>query len=161
MVAFTSHYSAGVAGSVSRANLAHVDTVELAADMPYGAPGKFNATGQVAAIAASDAATVFAGIVARTAPKMVGTAPGASFGAGTASAAEPQGFLRKGYCHVICAVGTPVKGGTVYMRVTAASGKAVGDLEATADSSNSVALVGVEWAVNGVDDNKVTEILIK
>ena len=62
---------------------------------------------------------------------------------------------------VACTIGTPVRNGTVYMRVVAAAGKAIGDLEATADGANSVALTGVAWASDGKDSSNVAELKIK
>lgn len=46
------------------------------------------------------------------------------------------------------------------MRVVAATGKAIGDLEATADGSNNVALTNVIWAAAGKDSNNVAVIRV-
>jgi len=59
----------------------------------------------------------------------------AAFLSGTPNADYFQAALIKGYIAVICAIGTPVIGQPVYMRVQADTGKVVGDLEATEDSA--------------------------
>ena len=47
------------------------------------------------------------------------------------------------------------------MRVVAATGKLVGDLEATADGANNVALTDVMWGVSGIDSARTAEVLFK
>jgi len=49
-------------------------------------------------------------------------------------------ILRQGYITVQNKVGTPALNGQVYVRVVAASPKAIGDIEATSDSTNNVAI---------------------
>lgn len=153
---------AGVPGTVTRVLDSQVEPVLLGeAFTAFGKPFKFDAsTGKAINIDASDAASVFKGIIVRSVPSM-SSASGQSFADGAPTEDAPQGGLREGYVNVLCTVGTPVKGGIVYMRVVADTGKAVGDLEASSDSSNSVVLVGVEWAVNGKDADSITELYIK
>jgi hypothetical protein len=62
--------------------------------------------------------------------------------------------------NVVCTQGTPVRGGAVYVRVTAASGKLVGDFETAADSGACVAITGATWAVDGKDATNIAEIRI-
>lgn len=153
---------AGVPGTVTRLQDSQVDSLILGeAFEAFGVPFKFDATtGKAINIDASDTAAVFKGIIVRSVPSISGsTAEGMADGKPNLD--SPCGGLRSGYGSVLCKVGTPVKGGTVYMRVVAASGKAVGDFEATSDSTNSVALVGVEWAANGKDADNVAELYIK
>lgn len=151
----------GVVGDVTRPDESNVEPVYLGATPPiYGAPYKFDGSGNAIAIAASDTAAVFQGILARQAPAIAGNNSN-SFSPQTPNPVQLQGGLVRGYISVICAIGTPVRGSAVYMRVVAASGKFVGDLEATADGSNNVALANCEWAINGLDSNKVTEVRIQ
>jgi hypothetical protein len=71
-----------------------------------------------------------------------------------------QGIVVKGYVNVVCTQGTPARGGSVFVRVTADTGKAVGDFETAADSGKCVALTGVTWAVDGKDASNIAEIRI-
>ena len=153
--------SSGVAGDVTRPDDTVVESGLLnAAKAPaaFGAPVKV-VNGKFEAIQASDTADVFYGILSRVAPSIAGDLV-QTYAGGTPNAASVQGIVVKGYVNVVCTQGTPVRGGAVYMRVTAATGKAVGDLEATADGVNNVALTGVTWAVDGKDASNVTEIRI-
>lgn len=126
--------SAGVAGDVSRPD----DTVvepglinSAQAPTAFGAPIKL-VSGKIEKIAASDVASVFAGILSRIAPSIAGDTA-QTFAGGTPNAESVQGIVTEGYVNVACTIGTPVRDGNVYMRVVADTGKAVGDLEATAD----------------------------
>lgn len=153
--------SSGVAGDVTRPDDTVVESGLLnAAKAPaaFGAPVKV-VSGKFEAVEADDAAAVFYGIISRVAPSIAGDL-NQTFAGGTPNAGSVQGIVVKGYVNVVCPVGTPARGGAVYMRVKTATGKAVGDFEATADSTNSVLLPGVTWAVDGKDANNVSEIRI-
>lgn len=150
---------AGVVGDVTRKLESNVESFILGEAFPgYGVPFKL-VSGKPNVIDSGDAASVFKGILVRTAPSMSGSLS-AGFDDNVPNIDQIQGGLVRGYCAVKCSVGTPVRGGQVYMRVTAASGKLVGDLEATADGSDNVALSGVEWAVDGKDANGISEIRV-
>jgi len=127
----------GLAGSISRQDNANVvEAVTMDSTKPvtqFGDPCKI-VSGQIEAIEASDTASDFFGIVARVAPTIAGDT-GASFNSATPSSDYAQSVVRKGYVNVACTVGTPAKGGAVYMRVQTDTGKALGDLEATKDAS--------------------------
>lgn len=159
--AITSAAPAGVAGAVSRNAHLLIENVVLDNTKTYkfGVPCKFAADGKVIPMESGDAATAFIGFLARSAPQLEASLT-AAFNTSVVDANRVHGLMREGYMHVVCAQGTPVKGGKVYVRVTAASGKLVGDIEAAADGSNSVALTGVEFAVSGKDASNVTEIVI-
>jgi hypothetical protein len=153
--------SSGVAGDVTRPDDTTVESGLLnaaAAPAAFGAPVKV-VSGKFEKIAASDAATVFYGILSRVAPSIAGDL-NQTFAGGTPNASSVQGIVRRGYVNVVCTVGTPARGGQVFMRTTADTGKAVGDLETAADSGKCVALTGVTWAVDGKDSSNVTEIRI-
>ena len=125
---------AGYAGSVTRPDVTWVETLQFAAanyPLAFGAPYKL-VSGEATKIASNDAATVFAGIISRTAPSESGSLT-ESLNSGVPNPDAPQGGLVRGYGNVVCAVGTPVRGGQVFMRVVADTGKAVGDFEATFD----------------------------
>jgi hypothetical protein len=67
--------------------------------------------------------------------------------------------FQRGSISVICTVGTPVVGGAVYVRIVADAGKAIGDLEATADDTNSVLLTNAQWG-GEKDANGVCELVL-
>lgn len=153
--------SSGVAGDVTRPDDTVVESGLLnAAKAPtaFGAPVKI-VSGKFEKVEASDAATVFYGILSRVAPSIAGDLV-QTYAGGTPNASAVQGIVREGYVNVVCTQGTPARGGQVFMRVTADTGKAVGDLETAADSGKCVALTGVTWAVDGKDSSNVTEIRI-
>ena len=161
MTAFLFRAPSGVAGDITR----QLDTVvesgllnAAKAPTAFGAPVKI-VSGKFEKIEASDAATVFYGILSRIAPSIAGDTA-QTFASGTPNASSVQGIVREGYVNVVCPVGTPARGGQVFMRITADTGKLVGDLETAADSGKCVALVGVTWAVDGKDASNVTEIRI-
>ena len=126
----------------------------------FGVPVKV-VDGKIAKIETGDAATDFYGILSRSVPTM---APdlNVNLNTSTPNANTVSGVVvgGPGYVLVKCTVGTPTKGGAVYMRVTAATGKAVGDLEATADGSDNVLLTRAVWAVAGKDSNNVSAIRV-
>lgn len=161
MTAYLHRAPSGVAGDVTRQQDTVVESGLLnasAAPAAFGAPVKI-VSGKFEKIASGDDAADFFGILSRIAPAISGDTA-QTFASGTPNTDSVQGIVVKGYVNVKCAVGTPVRGAAVYMRVVAATGKAIGDLEATADSTNSVALTGVTWAVDGKDADGVAEIRI-
>lgn len=161
MTAYLYRAPSGVAGDVTRQQDTVVESGLLnsaKAPTAFGAPVKI-VSGKFEKIEASDAATVFAGILSRIAPSIAGDTA-QTFASGTPNVQSVQGVVVKGYVNVKCAVGTPVRGAQVYMRTTADTGKAVGDLETAADSGKCVALSGVTWAVDGKDADNVAEIRI-
>jgi hypothetical protein len=126
----------------------------------FGVPVKV-VDGKIAKIESGDTAADFYGILSRSVPTM---APdlNVNLNTSTPNANTVSGVVvgGPGYVLVKCTVGTPAKGGAVYMRVTAALGKAVGDLEATPDGGNSVLLTNVIWAVAGKDSNNVSAVRV-
>jgi hypothetical protein len=153
---------AGVVGTVTRSQDSVVESSLLGeAFAAFGVPVKFDAsTGKAMKIAASDAASVVKGILVRNAPSISGsTAEG--FSDNVPNQESLQGILRFGFISVLCPVGTPVKGAAVYVRITADTGKFVGDIETAADSGKCVAIPGWEFAVSGKDANNITELYIK
>ena len=161
MTAILYRADAAFPGDVTRPGEAVIEPVFLdasAAPEAFGVPVKI-VSGKAQKMAASATAAQFYGVLTRITPSESGTLAQA-FNEGIPNTAQAQGVLVKGYVAVKCAVGTPARGGAVYMRVTAATGKNVGDFEATADGANSVALPGVIWATDGVGNNNIAEIRI-
>lgn len=151
----------GFPGDVSRLQDSIVEPIMMGSQFAgFGLPFKYNGAGKAVPVEASDAATVFKGILTRMVPSISGS-NAQGFDDSIPNLESAQGALKFGYGLVNCKVGTPVRGGIVYMRVVAATGKLVGDFEATSDSTNSVALAQAEWATNGKDANGTAEIRIK
>jgi tetrahydromethanopterin S-methyltransferase subunit H len=152
----------GVAGSITRALDTSVESVFLNSLKPvlaFGAPVKLVA-GKAEPFEAGDTAVKFYGILSRVAPSVSGSTA-QLFTDGVPNVTSAQGVAVRGYINVACTIGTPVRGGIVYVRIVAATGKAIGDLEATADGVNNVALTDAVWAVDGKDGANNTEIRIK
>ena len=167
MVAYLREVPVGVPGTVIDYVRTIVDSGQYDPDlMPaaYGAPVKLVA-GLVAAIESGDAATDFYGILARSNPGSSGDPSFNGFGAGVPVATQiPSvviGPVGGGRILVNCTIGTPVKGGIVYMRVTEDLPALVGDLEANADGSANVALTSVVWGLNGKDTDGTAQVLFK
>lgn len=159
-MAFVYGTPAGVVGSVSRPLQAITDTVEVDSSFTnYGQFGNFDGTtGLFKAVADTD--TSVDGLLVRSVPSITGSLTSA-FNQMTPNASYVQGRMIRGYAMVTCTVGTPVKGAPVYVRTTAETGKAIGDIEATADAGNQIVVAGAEWAANGKDGSNIAEILIK
>lgn len=167
MVAYLRSVPAGVPGTVVDNVHTVIESGEYNADlMPaaYGAPVKL-VNGLVSKIEAGDTAATFYGILARSNPGSSGDPSFNGYGAGvpveTQIPSVAIGPLGGGRVLVKCTIGTPVKGGVVYMRVVADSPALVGDLEATADGSDNVALTKVVWGVSGKDSASTAEVLFK
>jgi hypothetical protein len=162
MVSFTTSLPAGIAGEVTRKEHSIIESGLFDATLlpdSFGVAVKINA-GKFEKIQAGALAGDVYGYLVRYAPSMsVGLSN--DFGSGAPNADYAQGILVSGYLNVICTIGTPSRGGTVYLRVVAATGKAVGDFEASADGTNSVALTNVVWAEQGKDGSNVAEIRVK
>ena len=113
---------AGYAGDISRMNGLISETGFLnqaKAPTNLGSPLKLTA-GKFEKIEAGDTAASFRGVLARVVP-YAQPASGAEY-----DIAAPITVVREGYVKVKCTIGTPVRGGIVYMRVVAAVGKLVG-----------------------------------
>lgn len=134
MTSFLYRAGSGVPGDITRQLDTIVEQALLnSAKVPaaFGLPVKMTA-GKLEKIEAGDTAASFYGILTRLSPSIAGDTAQA-LGAGTPNANAVQGVAVKGYLNVACPVGTPVRNGTVHMRVVADTGKAIGDLEATSD----------------------------
>lgn len=128
--AYLKRMPSGFPGDVSRKVEATIEAGLMADTVAFGAPVKLGAQGKLAPLsAASD--TVY-GFLVRPYPTQNSAAVSGSI----------QDVMRRGFMTVKLARGTAAKGGQVHVRVIAASGKAVGDIEASADASNTLAVSG-------------------
>lgn len=86
----------------------------------------------------------------------------ASFGVAALTAAQPVDVLKSGYI-MVPVVGTPAKGGIVYVWAAAASGSHVpGGFEAAATGGSTIALPANSYSFNGGPDaNGVAEVIIR
>lgn len=156
---------AGVPGSISRPDESNAEPAKLIAvsstyAQAFGIPMKY-ASGGISQIEAGDAATVFAGVLVRSVPSISGSLA-QGFTDNIPYPSQIQDLLVRGYIMVKCPVGTPARGGIVYMRVEADTGKLVGDFEASSDTTKSVALTATQavWASDGKDADNNAELRI-
>jgi len=162
MTSFLYRAGAGVPGDVTRINNTIIESATIDPDKAPTASGQavtMYTNGLLQYISSGATAADFFGILTRMAPSIAGDT-GQAYESGTPNQDTTQGVVVRGYVNVLCRQGTPVRNGAVYMRVTAAPNKDVGDLEATADGANSVLLPGVTWACSDKDADNVAEIRI-
>ena len=156
---------AGVAGDITRVDETNVEPAMLIAQsgtyaQAFGIPMKY-ATGGISQFVGAEAATAFAGVLVREVPSISGNAL-QGLDNTVPNPDQVNAMAVRGYVAVKCTQGTPARGGTVYVRVVAATGKAIGDFEATADSTLNVALTATQavWASDGKDSDNNAEIRI-
>lgn len=148
----------GIPGTAIESWIIDPDLVPAA----FGAPVKrVTASGvtKIAAIESGDTAADFYGILSRSAPTVAGGTTIVNSGEPNANTVSGVVVGGPGYVLVTCTIGTPARGGAVYMRVTAVPGL-VGDLEATADGAENVLLTNVVWAIDGKDSNNTTAVRV-
>ncbi len=156
MVAIITRAGVGVPGAVTRTDSKTIKQEIIDSGTPPTAYGSFvkMVSGKLRPIASGDAATVVYGVLVRPYPQQSASN---DFGAATPPTSGIADVLRRGFIAVKVTQGTPASRGTVYVRVTAASGKLVGDIEAVSDSTNSVVVAGAEFT-GAADANGIAEI---
>lgn len=166
MTAYLYQAPAGVPGDITRPDETSVEPAMLIAvstvyAQAFGIPVKY-ATGGISQFASGDIATAFAGVLIREAPSISGNALQGLDDA-VPNPAQAQGFVVRGYVNVKCVVGTPARGGVVYVQSVANGGVAVGAFRADGtDSGNAVALTLAQasWASDGKDSDNNAEIRV-
>jgi hypothetical protein len=144
MVAYLYNAPAGFAGAVTRPGESVVEPTTIGEAIDFGKPVKI-VSGEAMNIDANDDAADFYGVLARSVPSLSSASD-----SDAASTDSICGILRRGYGQVVCATGTPARGGQVYMRVVTESLQLVGDFEATADNAITAgAMVGSGNATAG------------
>jgi hypothetical protein len=128
----------------------------------FGVPMKWVTGGIQQFNGGAETKTSFAGVLLREVPEISGSsADDATYGS-TPLSTQLQGLLTKGSVSVVCAAGTPVRGGTVYIQIVADGAVGVGAFRSTADGSNTIALDSTQayWGADGVgpDGNGNTNI---
>lgn len=166
MPAYLKQAPTGVAGDVTRADETNVEPAMLIAAstvfaQAFGIPMKYVTGGIQQFNGGAETAPDFAGILVREVPSISGNI-GSSFTDNIPNPFQPAGLAVRGYVNVVCAAGTPARGGVVYIQIIANGGVAVGSIRATSDSSNTIALTATqaEWAVDGKDAANNAEIRI-
>lgn len=156
----------GVVGDISRSDETNVEPAMLIAvssvfAQAFGIPMVY-ATGGISQYSSGKVAADFAGILARSAPEISGDSS-QGFTNTIPNPDQAQNLVVRGYVNVKCAVGTPARGGVVWIRVVASSGHVIGDLEtADAGAGATVALSTEQatWATDGKDADGNAEIRI-
>lgn len=143
--AYLTRMPQGFAGDVTRKADATVESGLMGADVAFGAPVKLDGAGKFAPLSAADDAIY--GFMVRPYPTQDGQATGGTI----------QDCLRRGYMTVYLARGTAARGGAVHVRVVAAEGKAVGDIEAAAVKDETVEVPGCTF-MGAADDGGIVEI---
>lgn len=149
----------GYAGSYARQPDMIVNTRPAGAEIPFGAPLKYDENGAVMPFAAGDKGEDFAGVAAREVKSALHFLE-QDIGGYALSEAVP--LFQRGCVNVKCQNGQPALGGAVYVRVAANESipaAQVGGFEAGADGANSVQLPGCQWA-GPADANGVAELRI-
>lgn len=128
----------------------------------FGNPVVINSDGSCQLFGASNVAADFGGIAMRKVKSAV-IYPYQNFG--YYQPEEPCDILERGGISAICAWGNPTVGGTVYVRTAVVSGTSpdgakIGDLGASDETGNCVALTDVVWS-SGMDARNVAELTMK
>jgi hypothetical protein len=156
---FTTRMPAGFPGSLTRPDEATVETQAMSLDAPvtaFGLPVKM-VGGKVAPLEAGDTEDAVYGFLVRVFPTVSGDLS-ASFDGAAPNPHQLHSVMTRGYMSVVCAAGTPDKGGQVYVRLAPGSGNApLGQIESAAVSGETVALPHCIFTGSG-DAQGVTEI---
>lgn len=165
MPAYLYNAPAGVPGSITRSDETNVEPAMLIAvsstfAQAFGIPMVY-ATGGISQWGAGNVAADFAGVLVRAVPSIGGSAT-QGFDDAIPYSEQVQNLAVRGYVAVKCKQGTPARGGIVYVRIEAATGKAIGDFEASSDTTKSVALSATQatWASTGKDADNNAELRI-
>lgn len=160
-------YSApnGVPGSVTRPDVSNVEPAMLvAASGPtfaqaFGIPMKYVAGGIQQFNGGAETPADFAGVLVREVPSISGSTS-QGFTDNIPNPDQVQGLGVRGYFSVVCASGTPARGGAVFVQTVTSGGIAVGAFRTTDDGSNAIELDNVIWATDGKDSDGNAEIRI-
>lgn len=172
MPAYLFKAPSGVPGDITRTDETNVEPAMLVGvgtspavyPTAFGIPVKYVAGGIQQYNGGAETAASFAGVLIREVPSIAGDIGSDSvFNPCTPLPTQLQGLAVRGYVSVLCAAGTPARGGVVYTQITANAGVAVGSFRADGtDSGNAVALAAAqaEWASDGKDADTIAELRI-
>jgi hypothetical protein len=172
-VAYTFSAPNGVPGDITRPDMSNIEPamlVPVGSSPPvyaqsFGIPVKYAVgsgvpNGVQQFNGGAETAPSFAGVLIREVPQQAAIGDLGTFSGSSPNPLQPQGLCVRGYCSVLCYVGTPARGGTVYVQIVAdnsgpgGSAVPVGAFRADGtDGGNAIALTATqaEWASDGVD----------
>lgn len=168
MPAYLFNAPAGFPGGVSRPDEVNIEPAMLVAvstvfAQGFGIPMKYVSGGIQQFNGGAEAAADFAGTLVREVPGIGTLASDADISSGGVPNSDlPQGLMVRGYMMVKCWVGTPARGGAVYVQIITSGGVPVGGFRTTSDGGNSILLTPAqaEWATDGVDANLLAELRV-
>lgn len=167
-VAFTFRMGAGFAGEINRTHPFSVVPSRQDATNPvarYGNAVLYDGTNNSARgmVAADTGVTKIAGVLVRPFPTQQHSASGlfapAGFGPATPPTSGIIDALEDGFI-LVPVVGTPTKGGAVYVWVAASSGSHVQGGFETAASAGNTAAISNAYFTGGVDANGIAELQV-
>lgn len=166
-VSYLTQAPTGIPGDITRTDETNVEPAMLIAAsgvfaQAYGIPVKYVVGGIQQYNGGAEVAGDFAGVLVREVPSIAGSLGSDVISGSVPYSKQVQGLAVRGYVNVLCAAGTPVRGGVVYIQIIANGGIAVGSFRASADGSNTVALTATqaEWASDGMDASGNAELRI-
>jgi hypothetical protein len=146
----------GVPGDITRASETTVEAAyfdQAKVSSAFGVAVKLVA-GKLTAIEEGDSGIKIFGVLARHAPAISGPVDGSP------NPKALQSVVTEGYINVLCKIGTPVRGGKVYVCRTANLPTiGLGEFSATL-TANVQEVSGYSWAVDGLDESKNAEIKV-
>lgn len=167
-VSYTFSAPNGVPGDITRPDESNIEPAMLVAvstvfAQAFGIPVKYVAGGIQQFNGGGETAASFAGVLIREVPQQAGATDLGQFNGTIPNPLQPQGLCVRGYVSILCAAGTPARGGVVYVQIVANGGIGVGAFRADGtDGGNAVALTATqaEWATDGVDSAGNAELRI-
>ena len=150
----------GQAGSYARQPDMIINTKPAGGTIDFGMAVVYDSTKKTVVLPTSTStAAQFIGVASREVKSALNYL---EQGIGQYATGDAVPVFQRGAINVKCQNGTPAVGGAVYMRVAenaGVDGAVVGGFEATADSTNSVALTYCQWA-GPADANGIAELRI-
>jgi hypothetical protein len=167
MPAYLKQAPTGIPGDVTRTDGSNVEPamlVALAGVYPtaYGQAAKY-VTGGVQQFSGVETKADFAGVLVREVPSTSGSSADDLTYGSRPYPSVPQGMLVRGYVSVLCAAGTPARGGVVYVQITTDGSITPGMFRADGtDGGKAIALdaVQAEWATDGLDSSGNAELRV-
>lgn len=150
---------AGQPGDISRGSHLIVEPARFGEEVDV-VPGRavcYNDEGKLEYFMGEEEQTVI-GVTVRTYPAGSGYPESINIPKGTL-----VGVMRRGWCLVRCAHGTPTQGGDVYMFTTddaASSNAKAGEFSAVEVATKTVRLPGATWGSSGVSKEKIAEVAV-
>lgn len=155
----------GIPGDITRTDETNVEPAKFAeAYVPptFGFPVIF-VSGAPRKFASGSVAADFQGVLVREVPGIAASSASDALANAAPWFEQVLGVAVRGYVNVKCSVGTPARGGVVYVQSVANGGINPGEFRADGtDSGNAVALSSTqaEWASDGVDTDLNAELRI-